>query len=313
MLDEKTTQGKLVKIEDLDYFLNNYYGEKITDLKYLSKGKHSEAFLYILNEKEYVVRFNKNNRGFLKDKYAFENFSANGIIIPKIYEIGRYREGIYFCISEKISGEIVKDQYSRADFSSLSTQFQMIENIRGISMPNEHKGFGEWEPDNSLPYRSLSEYIQSLYNTKDFFDWDKLSKLAYFDKSFTDYLSEKINHFAQYTNNERVLMHGDFGNDNLFIEDAVITGIIDWERSRYADHFFDVGRVVLYCPSREATVTSALSFYARSKYKNYKERIALGVYFTMLNNYGLAALSENQDSCVNSPKRIKQFEELMGI
>lgn len=81
---------------------------------------------------------------------------------------------------------------------------------------------------------------------------------------------------------KKVLVHGDFGNDNFFIQD----GVIDWEKSFVGNHFVDVGRIVLYCPHRMKSSLVALDFY---KYDgNFKDKILFGVYYTMCTNYGAA-------------------------
>ncbi len=300
----------LVSIQKVAEFLQSYHAGAVANLYELSSGKHSEAFSYSANEKECVVRFNESQRGFLKDAYAYEHFSSLEIIIPKIHGSGTYKEGIFYSLSEKIFGESVRDKYNQGDFSSLYLQFETIERIKNISI-EESTGFGEWGLNINAPYKTMTDFIQSLYHSQNFFNWNELYRIEFFDKSFTDYLDERISHSLQFLDDERALMHGDFGGENLFIKNGAVSGIIDWEKSRYGDHFLDVGRVVLYCPNREATTKTALSFYQNKGYKYYKERILLGVYFTMLHNYASAAIAGNKVSCANSPSRIKQIEELL--
>lgn len=303
----------LVTIEEAMQFLVGFYHKQVSNVEELSGGKHSWAFSYACSDKNYVVRFNTDDRGFLKDQYVWQLFCNKDVPIPQVYSVGIMKNNIYYCISEKILGETIKQQYSVGDYSSLPVQFETIEKIKDIGIPAKHFGFGEWEPSGAGLEPSFNEYVKSIYSTKKLVDWDELGRLPYFDRGFVDYLIEKMNYYIQYSPNVRELLHGDFGNDNLFINSNKISGVIDWERSLYGDHFLDVGRVVLFCPSREATVAAATEFYRNSGHTNYKERIALGVYFAMLRNYGLAAQGGNEASCINSPKRIKEFEFLMKL
>lgn len=302
----------LVSDVDIQVFLENHHNQSVNNLQKLSGGKHSEAFSYTHDNRDYVIRFNVSDRGFRKDQYVYQNFSGNGVVISEIYALGTFCIGIYYCISEKVHGETARQEYMKGDYRSLPLQFEMIEKIKGIKIPTEYAGFGEWEPDNFELNSSFLNYVQSIYTTKNLVDWNELSKLPYFNRDFTDYLFEKLNYYIQYSPDIRELLHGDFGNENLFLNNRKISGVIDWERSLYGDHFLDVGRVVLFCPNREATVTAALEYYRKNGAKNYKERIMMGVYFAMLRNYGLAARDGNEASCINSPKRIKEFERLMG-
>jgi aminoglycoside phosphotransferase (APT) family kinase protein len=122
-------------------------------------------------------------------------------------------------------------------------------------------------------------------------------------------LKQKITQLIPFSDNVRELRHGDFGNDNVLIENNKIQGIIDWHKASYDDHLFDVSRVVLYCPNRHASSKAALDYYQNLSHENYKERILLGVYFTMLINYGFAAKAGMSKSLKSSPERIKEIEE----
>jgi hygromycin-B 4-O-kinase len=279
----------------------------------LSGGKHSLAFGYTTNATKYVVRFNQSDRGFLKDNYAYENFNTNEVPIPKIFSIGEYTDGVYYCISEMVEGTTPKDQYKNGDFSSLPLQFEMIEKIKDFKIPKEYSGYGELEIVTDTRFATLESYLMNIYTSRDVFNWEELRKLPFFDQSFVDYLVSKVQEFSKFSESVRVVLHGDFGNDNIFINDRKVTGIIDWERLRFADHFIDVGRVVLFCPNREETVRAVLSFYHDKGYEHYRERIMLGVYFAMLRNYGAAATEGNEASCASAKGRIEQIEKLIGL
>lgn len=311
ILYQMNREQLLVKDDEVKEFLNTYYSGPVEDLVYVYGGKHSEAFSYTYENKQYILRFNESERGFLKDKYAYDTFSSENLVIPKIYDVGKHTENVYYCISEKIEGETPKDAYKRGDFTSLSLQFEMIERIKDSTIPEDYTGYDEIELGKKTRFETLEDYVMSLYFSNELFDWNELSKLPFFDQSFIDYLVSKVKELVKYGEGARVLLHGDFGNDNLFIKDGKVTGIIDWERLRLADHFLDVGRVVLFCPNREVTVKEVLTFYENKGYEHYKERIALGVYVAMIRNYGAAAKVGNEASCASAPTRIREFEELM--
>lgn len=300
----------VVTVGDVQLFLESFVNGKVVDLHSLSGGKHSEAFSYTHDRVAHVIRFNTSNRGFLKDVYAYEHFSNDVVVMPKIYEVGKYNECIFYCISEKIEGETPKEQYKRGDFSSLKSQFEMIEQIAALDIPKEYTGFDEFEMGKETRFATFADYLKSMYISNDIVDWNELRLLSYFDQEFLQYLISKIEELVAYSGNAREVTHGDFGNDNLFIQDGKISGVIDWERTRAGDHFLDVGRVVLFCPDREATVQAALDFYKDMEHEHYKERIALGVYVAMLRNYGAALSEGKENSCRNYPNTIKHFEEV---
>ena len=303
----------LVTDNEVHTFLEEYYSHSVDGLTYLKGGKHSEAFSYLENGKHFVIRFNENQRGFLKDKYAYDTFSNKNLPIPKIYDIGKHKENVYYCISEIIEGEIPKDQYKDGNFNSLPLQFETIEKIKDLKIPEEYSTYDELEIGKATRFSTNQDYLMNIYTSKELFDWNTLKEIKYFDQNFLDYLVQKVKDLSKYSEGIREVVHGDFGNENIFIKDGIVTGIIDWERLRFTDHFLDVGKVVLFCPNREETVGAVLRFYKDKGYENYKERIALGVYFAMIRNYGAAAKSENEASCASAPIRIKEIEKLMGL
>jgi hygromycin-B 4-O-kinase len=293
-----------ITIDEASRFLSGHYPSPVTNLKELMGGKHSKAFSYKDFEQDLIIRFNIDDKGFLKDKYAFEHFNIQ-IPIPKIVEIGTYKD-LFYCITEKISGETARDQYNREDFSSLSLLFNAVEKISKIELGGI--GYGYLDLNGNAPYQSSSDYIKSVYRSKDLFDWNKIFQIPFVNKNFTDYVAKKMEYFAQFTTEQRELLHGDFGADNVFIKDNTVSGIIDWEKMRVGDHFLDVGRVLLFCPNRQATTGSAIEFYKDKNIKNWKKRVVMGVYHILLTNYAYAALGDNEASCKSSETRLKELE-----
>jgi len=296
-------------IEDASKFLVEHYSSQITGLEELTGGKHSKAFSYERTGQGLIVRFNVEDGGFFKDKYAFEHFGKN-IPIPKVIEIGTYKD-LTYCITEKISGETARYQYNKNNFSSLPLLYGAVEEISKIS--SDGTGYGYLDLNGNAPYQSSSEYVRRVYGSNDIFDWNEIWKIPFVDKDFTDYVAEKLGHFAQFTTTQRELLHGDFGADNVFVKDNKVSGIIDWEKMRCGDHFLDVGRVLLFCPDRHATTAVAIEFYKNKKTDNWKERAAMGVYHVVLTNYAYAALGGNEASCRSSVTRLREIEQGLGL
>ncbi len=294
-----------VTLEEASKFLSGYYPDGVANTKELSGGKHSNAFSYEYNGQGFIVRFSLENKGFLKDKYAFEHF-GDQISIPKVMDMGIYEE-LYYCISDKISGETVREQYTKEDFSSLPLLYDAVEKISKIKSIGN--GYGYLDLNGNAPYQSSLEYIRSVYDSKDLFDWNEIHKIPFVEKNFTDHVTKRMEHFAQFTTEQRELLHGDFGADNVFVKDNIVSGVIDWEKLRCGDHFLDVGRVLLFCPNRKATTSAAMEFYKDKNIQNWKERAAMGVYHVVLTNYAYAALGGNEASCKSSRARLREIEE----
>jgi len=306
---KKKFGGQKVSLVDSEIkaFLNNYYSAEISQLGKILSGNHSQAYSYCYKHESFVLRVSTDNYGYLKDQLVFKKLTNENIPVPYILDIGIIKEEVHFCISKKIEGDSIRNQYKRGDYSSFKEQFDYIERISKIAPMGE--GFGQWNPEGQAFQDTINEYIDRVYNKH---DWAAYKKFTYFDADFALKMKENLDGLISHSSNVRELVHGDFGNDNLIIENGRIKGIIDWGNSYYGDHLFDVGRIVLYCPNREVAVREALDFYSESTYVNFKERILAGVYFTMMANYGFAVLNGNEASCLSSSKRIIQTEELFN-
>ncbi len=298
-----------ISVEEASNFFSEHYPRPIVNIEELKGGKHSKAFSYEYDGRDLVVRFSTENRGFLKDKYAFEHLGMR-ISIPRVIEIETYKD-LHYCITEKVSGETARNQYNRGNFSSLPLLYDSVEDI--AKDESGGIGYGYLDIDSHAPYGSSLEYINSVYESADLFDWDKIFQIKFVDKNFTDYIAEKMKYFARYTTEKKELLHGDFGADNVFIKDGAISGIIDWEKLRCGDHFLDMGRVLFFCPDRQATASAAIRFYENKRIEHWKERAAMGVYHVLLTNYAYAALGGNEASCMSSKTRLKELEQGLGL
>lgn len=310
MTNQPTPPAKRdISIEEAVGFLSQHYTQPIKQVEALKGGKHSKAFSYENNDRRLIIRFNKEDRGFLKDKYASELF-GDTLPIPKIIEIGTYND-LHFCITEKALGETVRDQYNRSDFTSLPLLFDAVEKIARNTISGT--GYGYLDLNGNALYSSHLEYINAAYNSADIFNWDHIFDIPFVDRHFTDYVADKMKNFSQYATKIREPLHGDFGADNVFVKDGSISGIIDWEKMRTGDHFLDIGRVLLFCPDRNVTTSAAIDFYKNSGIEHWKERIVMGVYHVVLTNYAYAALGGNETSCKSSPTRLKELEQGLGL
>lgn len=290
---------------EVQKFLEKRHNSQIEKIVHIQEGKHSDVFAYIHSGQEYIARVNVTDEGFLKDTYAYENFSNSKILIPKILEAGKFNENLFFCISEKVSGETAKEQYNKQDFSSLPIQFETVEAIKAIPIHPNDSGFGKWKAGGQTEY-DFDKYFTEIC-TGGLSDWNVFKDVSYFDKDFVQYLLAQIQRYSSHSMGVRELVHGDFGGSNLLVNNGKVSGIIDWAHSFYGDHFWDVGRIVLFCPNKKVTTEAALNFY--KDLPNFKERIAWGVYCVMLKNYGVALQSNQEASCRSSAGRIKEIEK----
>lgn len=209
-------------------FLSQQMHTEITALRKLSSGMFSQAYSFIADKKEYVLRLNKHEKDFKKDVYAYQNFGSK-LLIPKILKYGKYDDELYYAIMLKCKG-ITHDKIKNPE-NILPEIVQTIETMRAIDVTN-HQGFGLLNENGQGRYDSWREAITSFYNHK----FPKIETKRFID----DVILGKIFNLLEFIPKTKYLVHGDFGFDNLVIDDGKITGVLDWAESKYGDFLYDV-------------------------------------------------------------------------
>lgn len=107
MSNKKTT----VAIQDVQILLNEHFTHQVSNIYQLAEGEESQAFCFVHDSKEYVIRINRSAQGFYKDAYAYQHFASKALPIPKViainYSAARANgEQLAFCITEKMPGVI---------------------------------------------------------------------------------------------------------------------------------------------------------------------------------------------------------------
>jgi len=207
----------------------------VTTLKPITGGELSQAYIFSDNSENKILRINKNDEGFLKDKYAAEHFSSEIIPIPKIEDIGKLSNDMYFAISTQALGKPL-DQFSKQEIASMMKSIVTVANaIHKTKLQNN--GYGWWRTDGTGKCDSWQEALDEMQVAEDDY---KLKDVHFFDMDFYNNLTAKIKSYYQYCPEERYLVHQDYGFGNVIANGNRITGVIDWHGSLYGDFLWDV-------------------------------------------------------------------------
>ena len=266
----KTTYTK----NDIAQFLSEKHGETINPSRMI-EGQESQAFSFRHNNKDFVFRINPIIEGFQKDDYAYRNFSSSKIPIPKAVEYGAFDDNHAFCISEKAPGITLQD----ADESTVSDLLSGITNLwRSISEVDISNtvGYGVFSgKDGNASFHSWRDYLLSILDQEKY-DWEKVKSLEHVDAGLIDNLKSALTGLIEYCPEDRNLIHGDFGSNNVLVDPhtSKITATIDWDCASYGDPLFDIAiayfwRTWLMCMEKTASYWED----ALSSAPNYFERI----------------------------------------
>ena len=292
--------------DDITSFLTKKYGELII-LNPVVEGQESQVFSFRHNDADFIFRIHPNIEGFRKDDYVHRSFSSQKIPIPKIVEYGDFNESHAFCISEKAKGITFQDADEQTVETLLPDIMAVWAAIGEIDI-SKTKGYGIFSSkDGNAPHDSWKDFLLSILDESKY-DWEKIKKIKEVDSDLVEAIKESFLELIQYCPEVRKLRHGDFGSNNVLVDQNVpaITGIIDWDNAAYGDSFYDVNgfwRPWLMCMEKTAV-------YWEQEFghlPNYNERIKCYQLHTGLEEIYENALDGDMDTLNWCQKRCRQI------
>ena len=209
----------------------------------LPQGEESQSFAFQHGESDYVVRVNKNADGFKKDLFAYENFTKPELPIPEIIHIGPLEE-YAICISRRACGVTLQDLDAAALPQMAGPTARVLNEISGSNV-DRITGFGVFDSSGIGREKSWRSFLVSIGDPGRY-DWALASRSV--DMRLVHRLIELVNRFAEHCPEERKLVHGDFGSNNVLANAGKITAVIDWSEALVGDPLYDVANIFFWRP-----------------------------------------------------------------
>jgi hygromycin-B 4-O-kinase len=263
MSKQKTT----LTPEVIKAFLRDHGMNEVDALQQMVEGEESQAFSFIFEGEEFVMRINSSIDGFLKDAYAYAHFHSEQIPIPRVIQTGYIDEQHAFCISAKMPGITLQDTDSATLKNLLAPTAEAWQALSKTNIDHT-TGFGDFDESGRGVYATWHEFLLEPQT----YEWERVLLAK-------DLLAcnEVLNTFIALVKRcpeERALVHGDFGSNNVLTDGQRITSILDWENAKYGDPLFDVATAYFWSPWLECMREQAVYFEAHlSSLPSYQERI----------------------------------------
>jgi hygromycin-B 4-O-kinase len=231
----------MVSTEEVANFLGQHL-EIPVKLTPLAHGQESRAWRFRLEDKAYVVRVNSSRDGFDKDRFASRRFGSAVLPIPEIIEIGSLDHGCAFCISICAAGVTLQD-LGRQDLQASLGATQMVMEAMAKTDISSTSGFGSFNASGVAPFASWAGYLSSISDGHRY-DWNAVTDSV--PSCNIGELLATSTALAKCCPETRQLVHGDFGSNNVLINDNRITGIIDWSEAMFGDPLYDLANVFFW-------------------------------------------------------------------
>jgi hygromycin-B 4-O-kinase len=302
--------------EEVKEFLKQKYSSQVSNFQFIKGGQLSQPFSYVVNGKSYVIRFRQDIESFEKEKaiYALLSKGDPNIPLPKLHEIGVFQETeedvLYFSINNKCEGNIGYS-FSREIINELREPLiEYLFRINQIDISNT-KNFGDWLKLEEASHQSwrefLHDYIQSKLDYLINFFKDDPEEVKYVKT-----LGDRIRDLFHYCPEERYLIHGDYGLHNLIAtDDGEITGILDWELSKFGDFVYDVSWLDYWGKyDNQSYKEEYLEYYESQKggtIEHYSERTLCYILCVGLHMAWFYCISGQIDGYYSGKKHLTQF------
>lgn len=218
-----------------------------------------------------ILRLAPELEAFEKERYASEHFSSR-LPIPRLAKLGTFDENIYFAVSVRAPGDVLAN-LDQATVDEMLPQFiALIDDIRNTQLPLPPT-FGWWERSGEGLNRTWNSYLLPI-SSSDGYHWPQLMREGRVDCQLLQMAQEVLATLTRFCPEERHLIHGDFGLQNVLSDGQSITGVIDWGEARYGDFLYDVAWLDFCWPSYSFSEILYRRFLTIGlQVQNYQERL----------------------------------------
>jgi hygromycin-B 4-O-kinase len=235
----------------------------------ISGGKDSQAYRFSSEDRDFVFRLNSRLEGFEKDKFVFERFAKPRLPIPEIFQIGQFEDHFY-CVSEGLPGQTLEDVDSEHISRLLSPARDVWHaiaefDISGIS------GYGLFDSKGTTTFSTWRGFLVGILDTSQHL-WHSVR--PYTNGEAVGDWGDTLYRLTAFCGEERGLVHGDFGSNNVLADGEQITGVVDWSEGLIGDPLYDVANIFFWRTWLPCMEQQARFFESHPlSLPNWKERV----------------------------------------
>jgi hygromycin-B 4-O-kinase len=201
------------------------------------EGDTSQTYCFDTENAKLVIQTGRDLQGYKKEAYIYKTFH-NIINVRNVLRIDKVENDIYFCITEFINAERLQDLNSNELIKILEYIMNIFNILKKIDITG-NTGFGYFNCKGIAQYKTWAEFIKAVYNE---YQWGAINKET---KELVLNCISEIKKYDNLLDNEKSLIHGDFGSSNVLNNDDKIY-LIDWSLSLYGDPLYDIANVLFW-------------------------------------------------------------------
>jgi hygromycin-B 4-O-kinase len=263
--------------------LHETFEGPITGLTPLRGGQLARVFAFTAEDHDYVVRLTTadNSSGFEKEAFIARHITTAGVPIPAIIRTGRWQD-VHFAISAFAAG-VPFDALDESASARVSPSLIAILDAIHASDIRAWSGAGPFDAGGAGQFPSWREYLASVReeeSTGFYGRWHTLFTDSFLERDLFDDVYARMLALLPRCPEERFLVHGDYGFDNVLVDEERITAVLDWSNAKYGDFLYDIAWLHFF-PSHENFAARVREHYAATGrvVPDYEDRLRCYVCF----------------------------------
>ncbi len=230
---------------EAERFLSALFGAPVADVALIGAGMFARAFAFEAGEHALVFRVNSFAVDFQKDTLAAQRFASPALPVPAVVSMGRYSDGLYYAVTQRCPGKTIERMTEDEERATAASLLDALDAIHAIDASN-YDGWGLTDGMGQGQFPSWPEYLLSLYNQKQDYDWDALPNHPLLEWDMFQGLYAEMRRLLVYCPPQKFVVHGDYGFDNVVGQAGRVTGVLDWAEMRLGDFLYDVAVLDFY-------------------------------------------------------------------
>ena len=224
-----------VPVAAVTEFLDGLFASRPAFVQRLTEGQESQAFRFDVGRDALVLRITPSIRGFEKDRWVYETVGKN-VPVPRVVTLGRFDAANAFCVSEWTPG-VTLEELDRSDVEAVVDDVRKVWSQIAECEVASADGFGDFDADGAAPALSWREVLQTTLEagSADLSEVARSTDLPDPGRVLGTY-RELIEHCPE----QRALIHGDFGSNNILIHEDRVTAVLDWDCAMVGDPLYDI-------------------------------------------------------------------------
>ena len=232
--------------------LSEHFDRPVGQLAPLGTGHIARVFSFQAGGQDYVIRFvsAKMDVSFKKEMFIANLLASTDIPLPAILYQGAFQD-FYFAITPKAPG-IPLDELPAEEYKQLiPVVMKTLAAIHQVDVSHTDK-YGLFDDTGVGLFSSWQAYLLSVVEEEAedgfFGKWHRLFEESLLERELFDMVFEQMKTCLVYLPNERFLVHGDYGFNNVLAKDGKITAVLDWANAQYGDFVYDIAWLDYYSP-----------------------------------------------------------------